>query len=225
MRHVLSILILLPLSLHAQQRIGFDVNTHLRNFNYTLHFQKVVKGPLLYSIGIFGGKYDEGSNMNDTTLVYGGFNTGIAYPQLPKSITNPEGTFLLGSTASIGHGLGVSFGVGLFKEFKSFHGIRFNLNQRFGWMRSDVRSSYYRPIKFRYLHTYQNIWHGVAATTLELYHTYRFDGRYTFYWGFKMPYHYTLDKGRFNPQKNTEVFHQFTLDLSLGMTYAIGKCD
>jgi hypothetical protein len=225
MRHFLIFIILTPSLLLAQQRIGADINTHLQNFNYSLHYQKVMKGPLLFSVGFFGGKYDMGSNMNDTTLVYGGYNLGIAYPQLTKSITNPEGTFLLGSTASIGHGLGITVGIGLFKEFKSYHGIRFNLNQRIGWMRSDVRSSYYRPFTYRRLYTYQNIWHGTAATTLELYHTYHFSGRHTFYWGVKAPYHYTLDKGRFKPQKSTEVFHQFTMDLSLGMTYAIGKCD
>ncbi len=225
MRQIVILLFVLPFTLIGQQRLGFDINTHLRNFNYTVHYQKVIKGPLIFSAGVFAGKFDEGDNMNDTTLVYGGYNTGIAYPQLPKSITNPEGTFILGSTASNGHGMGISVGLGVFKEFKSFHGIRFNLNQRIGWMRSDVRSSYYRPIKYRYLHTYQNIWHGVAATTLELYHTYRFNGRTTIYWGFKLPYHYTIDKGRFNPQKNTEVFHQFTMDLSLGFTYAIGNCE
>lgn len=226
MRHtLLFILCSFTTTLFSQQRVGFDVNTHLMNFNYSVNYQKVIKGPLLLSLGIFGGKYDEGENMNDTTLVYSGLNLGIAYPQLPKSITTAEGTFLLGSTASIGYGVGTHIGIGLFKEFKNFHGIRFNLNQRFGWMLSDVRSSYYRPMKYRYLHTYNRIWHGVVATTFEIYHTYRFNGRSTFYWGFKIPYHYTLDKGRFNPQKTTEVFYNFTMDLSIGMTYAIGKCD
>lgn len=209
----------------SQQRIGFDLNTHLTNFNFTAHYQKVIKGPLLLSTGVFGGKYDDGQNMNDTALVYSGLNLGIAYPQLPGSITNPEGTFILGSTATIGYGLGAYIGIGIFKEFKNFHGIRFNVNQRFGYMLSDVRSSYYRPMKFRFLHAYTNVWHLSGATVLELYHTYRFTGRSTLYWGFKLPYHYSLDKKKFNPQKTSEALYQFTYDLSFGMTYAIGKCD
>lgn len=221
----LTLLLCSSTYLLGQQRIGFDLNTHLTNMNFTVHYQKVIKGPLLLATGLFGGKYDDGSNMNDTALVYSGLNLGIAYPKLPKSITNAEGTFLLGSTATIGYGAGAYVGLGLFKEFKNYHGIRFNLNQRFGYMLSDVRSSYYRPMKYRFLHTYTNIWHLSGATTMELYHTYRRDGRYTFYWGFKVPYHYTLNKRVFNPQKTSEALYQFTMDLSLGLTYAIGKCD
>lgn len=202
-----------------------DVNTHLMNLNYSLHYQRVIKGPLLFNAGIFGGKFGEGNNYNDTSIVYSGHNLGIAYPMLNPNYSDTSGLYELGSTATIGYGLGVNVGIGLFKEFRNYHGIRFNLNQRFGWMLSDVRSSYYRPDKFAVHHSYNRIWHPVGAVSIELYHTVRFTGRSTFYWGFKMPYYYTLDKGRFNPKKDSEVFHKLLFDLSVGMTYAIGKCD
>jgi hypothetical protein len=209
----------------GQKRIGVDVNTHLINLNYTIHFQEVIKGPLLYSAGVFFGGYGDGFNTNSRDAASNGFNLGIAYPTLNRTFTDTTGTYDLFSYSTRGKGIGAYIGFGLFHEFGTQHGIRFNLNNRFGWMKSKLFASYFKEGQDNARIQRPNIYHFTGAVSLELYHTIRLTGRHTFYWGFKLPYYYTLDKGRYNPVKDSELFHKFKFDVSIGMTRAIGKCN
>lgn len=210
----------------AQQRIGLDINSHLINLNTTVHYQQVLKGPLIFSTGIYGGSFGEGENTNSRQLALSGLDLGIAYPNMTESYTDNSGTYKIVSTYTRGLGFGAQLGLGCFVEFKNFHGIRANVNSRIGWMKSDVRGSYaFTGTDTLYRHYRQIFWHPIGSITAELYHTMRLDGRWTFYWGFKMPYSFSLDKGRFNPKKDSELFYKLQLDLSLGFTRAIGKCE
>lgn len=221
------IIFLLFFSVNAicQQRVGFDINTQLISLNATIHYQKVVAGPLLVSIGAYGGGMGEGYNSNTRTLALSDIGIASAFPTIPNEI-NHYGEYRLQSTFTRGFGLGAILGIGLFREFKNFHGIRFNMNNRFGWMDSKVNAHYANiEQEKRYIKTFTKIWHPIYSLTTELYHTMRYNGRMTFYWGVKLPYSFSLDKGRFNPQRDSELFHKLRLELSLGLTRSIGKCD
>lgn len=209
----------------GQKRIGIDVNTHFHNLNFTTHYQQVIKGPILFSTGIFFGDYGEGGNFNDPSVIAGGFDIGAAYPSVNMTHTDTSGVHHLKSYRADGHGFGVHFGIGIYKEFRNFHGIRFNLNNRIGWMKSDIRAIYVLPGMTRGHGESFTIRHPVGGLTLELYHTVRMSGRSTFYWGVKAPYYYTLDKGRYNPKKDSEMFYKFRMDMTIGFTRAIGKCN
>jgi hypothetical protein len=216
---------LLSLNSFGQKRIGVDLNTHLINLNCAIHFQEVIKGPFLYSAGIFFGGNGYGSNYNSNKAVENGHDIGAAYPGIPSTYTDTSGTYNLKSYSNLGRGFGVQVGLGVFKEFGRSHGIRFNINNRFGWMKSDMLVYYHMDGVERSKVTRPDIYHPVGAVSLELYHTIRISGRSTFCWGLKAPYFYTLDKGRFNPQRDSELYHKFKLDLSIGITRAIGSCD
>lgn len=217
--------LLISFSSFAQKRIGTDINTHLINVNFTVHYQEVIRGPLLYSVGLFFGDYGNGFNYNSSAAVENNLNLGIAYPTIPQTFADTSGLYNIKSYYTDGAGIGLSVGLGLFHEFGNFHGIRFNLKNRIGWMQTKLHTFYHKDGVDRSKRFNHKVHHPVGALTLELYHTLRLTGRTTFYWGFKSPYYYSLDKGRFNPAKDSELFHKFKLDLSIGLTRVIGSCD
>jgi hypothetical protein len=122
-------------------------------------------------------------------------------------------------------GIGISLGLGVFKEFSVNHGIRFNLNSKFYVVNSRIHTGYFNSENsfFSYLIYHQNYF--VGSISPEVYHTIRLSGRSTLYYGIKLPYYFSLDKGKFRPTNSNELLAGFEADLSVGLTYVIGKCD
>lgn len=211
---------------YAQQRIGVDFNSRLINGNLTVQFHKVIRGPFLFTTGICGGSYGPGGSFSDSAQVVNGFHHN-SYPNFPEQFSNSDGDFMLRGIGTKGTGVGAFVGLGVFKEFAKLHGFRFNVNHYFLWARSRAHASYrdYTDEIWGRTGRNQNIWHPVGAVSLELYHTYRINGRYTFYWGGKLPYFYSMDKARFHPKVQGEIFYKFLPDISIGITRAVGKCD
>lgn len=209
----------------GQQRIGVDFNSRLINGHLTIQYHRVIKGPLLFTAGISGGYHGSAGNYSDSAQVANGFHRN-SYPAFSESIQNNEGNYQLRGTGTKGSGIGGFVGIGFFKEFANFHGFRINVNHHFLWARSNVKAFYRNYDQVRVSTSrLENIWHPLGAVSLEIYHTVRINGRFTFYWGGKLPYYYSLDKARFNPTVDSELFHKFLPDLSIGFTRAIGKCD
>lgn len=213
-------------SVQSQQRIGIDFNSRLINGNLTIQYHRVIKGPILFSTGICGGSYGVGGNYSDSAQAVNGFHRN-SYPQFPEAFSNTDGNFILRGTGMKGRGIGAFVGIGVFKEFGRLHGFRFNLNHYVLWGQSKVTASYrdYTQEDWGKTALYGSIWHPLGAISIELYHTYRINGRYTFYWGGKFPYFYSMDKARFNPTKDQEIFYKFLPDISIGITRAVGKCN
>lgn len=218
------LLILLSTVVTGQQRIGADINTRLNTLNFTVHYQKVIKGPFLFSAGIGGGYYGHGENWGSKAQIKNGFGFGNAYSDLDNAFADSS-SYLLRATKTRGSGITAFVGLGVYKEFANYHGIRVNINTRFSMVNSKVRGSYRDFNTERAIFVTKNIIHPVGAVSLELYHTMRLTGRTTFYWGFKMPYYFSLDNAKFNPKVDSEVFHKLLPDLSIGFTRAIGRCD
>lgn len=211
--------------LMSQSRIGGDLNTQLNTINFTAHYQRVIKGPFLFTTGIGAGLYGHGKNVGDENQIVNGFGFGNAFPRLPKRFSSDRPDYLLRATEVKSSGYCAFVGIGAFKEFANLHGVRMNLNHRFSIIHSKV-TAYYRDFNLQEtISTPATIWHAVGAVSLEFYHTMRMSGRNTFYWGFKLPYYYSMDKTRFDPKVNGEVLHQFQPELSVGFTHSIGTCD
>jgi hypothetical protein len=225
--HLLRLLIALFLfgNANAQQRIGVDFNSRLINGHLTVQYHRVIKGPFLFTAGIGGGFHGYSENVGSESQVRNGFYQK-GYPYFPDTEVDEDGDYLLRGTDTKGAGWTAAVGIGVFKEFANFHGFRFNINHTFSWMRSDTKA-FYKDFDQIAITTskYKDIWHPLGAISLELYHTLRVNGRFTFYWGVKLPYYYSLDKGRYNPKVDSELFHKFLPDLSIGFTRAVGKCD
>ncbi|NRA11732.1 MAG: hypothetical protein HRT57_07245, partial [Crocinitomicaceae bacterium] len=174
MRSIIIISCLLfAINSFGQKRIGVDLNSHMMNLNCTMHYQQVIKGPFLYSAGFFFGGNGFGSNYNTNAAVENGLDIGAAYPGIPSTYIDTSGTYNLKSYSTKGSGFGVHVGLGIFQEFGRSHGVRFNINNRFGWMKSGMIVYYHMDGEERSKSTRPDIYHPVGAVTLELYHTFR----------------------------------------------------
>ena len=120
---------------YGQQRIGFDLATKGTTLSATLTYNKVVKQNLLLSAGIFIGNF--GTGYMDLNMSQ--FKSGQrVYTPIHDFNANHVDTAGLSHTlfdyASKGSGCGLQIGLGYFHEFGPIHGLRFNLNNRLGWM-------------------------------------------------------------------------------------------
>jgi len=226
MKNICTVLLFLfSGTLVAQQRIGADLNTRLGNAHFTVQYHRVIKGSLLLTSGLGGGYHGFAQTIGNEDQVQNGFFHN-SYRSFPQEIVEDNARMQLTGTDVKGSGITGFVGIGFFKEFKNFHGFRCNVNHTFSWMRSKVRA-FYKDYDLIGATTseFQIIEHPLGAVSLELYHTIRINGRWTFYWGAKLPYYYSLDKARYDPRADSELFHKFLFDASFGFSKSIGKCD
>jgi len=221
-------IILLDFSALSQQRIGIDVSSRLTDLTITTNYQKVFNKNFLISAGLtfgsMGRKFLDFEN--DTILLKNGYNIQSPYATVSTSIRDKDGNnFQLMRYNMNAKGIGVSLGVGVFKEFSVNHGIRFNLNSKFYAVNSRIHTGYFNVQNsyFTYAFYHQNYF--VGSISPELFHTIRLGGRTTFYYGIKVPYYFSIDKGRFRPTNSNDLLAGFEADISVGLTYVIGKCD
>ena len=215
---------LFSLLIFSQQRIGIDFSTRITNLNVTASFNTVIKGNFIYSIGVFAGGIGNADVYNDTKRLYSGVEIKSPYPRVNQSISDTITTYDLLDYESRGRAIGIQFGVGHFFEFGIIHGLRVNLLGKLGFSSTKVRG-YYRSTT-TYSEKAQTIRTNYFYSSVcpEIFHTIRRTGRNTFYWGIKLPYHFTIDKARFNPTVNQDLLYGFEPELSIGFTRVIGDC-
>jgi hypothetical protein len=223
---IISLNLLLAFFSYGQQRIGFDLGTKGNTLSATATYNKVLKKNFLLSAGIFIGNY--GLAFMDLNVQQ--FETGqrvyTPFSDFNSNHIDSSGiSYTLFDYGSRGSGSGVQFGFGFFHEFGVMHGIRFNLNNRIGWMNSRFNIFYYNEELEKGVHLMKYRSHFIGAITPEISHTMRMTGRITFFYGFKFPFYYSLDKGKFNPRYSSDLFYRLEPELCIGLTYVIGKCD
>jgi hypothetical protein len=210
----------------AQKRIGVDFSTRMLNINTTVHYQSVIKYNFLWSVGIFQGgmgkKYFTGDTMN---IINGTTGNYSPYPSVNQPYINAEGSHSLLHYSVSAKATGIQAGFGYFFPFGVKHGLRTNVNFRIGYSSAKVYSSYVLTPSSKRIWRMNETYHFFAGVSTELYHTIRLTGRFTFYYGLKVPYHFTVDKARFNPLKNQDLLNGFDPEVSIGLTRVIGKCD
>lgn len=210
----------------AQKRIGIDVATkNITNLSFTAHFQKVVKKNYLISYGLFFGNYGKSYSDNDINLIYNNFKIQSPFSTLNEPVTDTSGIYQLLNYNITGKGYGVQFGAGYFHEFNVIHGIRANINMRFGFMGEEIFASYFQVTDSTYKNIRTTRGFLSGAVCPEIYHTIRRTGRITFYYGIKLPYYFTLNRNLFNPQNSNEILFGLEPEFCIGLTRIIGKCD
>lgn len=209
----------------GQKRIGVDLSSRLNSLNLTLNYQQVVRPKILLSTGIFFGSVGVTSTRNDSLLLYNGMGVQSPFSNANEAQTDSAYTYHLLDYRSTARIAGIQLGVGFFHEFGVVHGIRANLYTKLAWANSKLLG-FYRTIPSieEKNYRFQNS-HFVGAVSLEVNHTIRLSGRFTLYYGMKLPYYFTLDKAKFNPRSHADLLSGFEPEVSLGITRVIGKCD
>lgn len=207
---------------NAQQRIGIDLSSRMTDMNISISYHKVVMKNYLISGGVHFGNF--GKSFMDRYSAKVPFESlESPFTGRPNSIIASNETYKLHQYRITNNALGMSFGVGVFKEFSLKHGVRFNLNSKFLFVTGSYKLEYGRGGE-------ESIWEGgaqnnfVGAISPEIVHTIRLSGRITFYYGIKAPYFYSLDKGKFHPLYSKDRFNGFEPELSIGITRVFGKC-
>jgi hypothetical protein len=218
--------VLLAFFSYGQQRIGFDFATKGTTLSATATYNKVIKQNFLLSAGIFLGNF--GSGFMDLNMNQFQNDQRVSTPFSDFNLNETDAlgnSYTLFDYASKGKGYGIQLGVGYFYEFKSIHGVRFNLNNRLGRMNSSYSIFYYNDALQSGVHLKKNRSHFIGAISPEIYHTMRITGKITLFYGFKFPFYYSIDKGQFNPLYVADLFNKWEPELSIGLTYVVGKCD
>ena len=192
-------ILLLNFNSTGQKRIGIDLSSRLDNLMLTMHYQQVLKNQILFSTGLFVGSNGHVLVENDTMRLYGGTSIATPYTESSRPISDSLTSYSILDYISSARSVGVQLGVGYYFEFGVKHGLRVNLNSKWGYVSSKL-SGYYRSIEnFREINANHYEHHFVGSISLEAYHTIRISGRMTFNYGAKIPYYYTIDKAKFRP--------------------------
>lgn len=225
-KQFLLLLILLPFSSLTQQRIGLDLSSRLININATINYQRVIQKQFLLSAGFSFGRYGWTQIKNTHSQFAAGFRYYSPFDMVNQPVTNINDTVMyLYEYDTKTKGMYFQIGLGYFHEINIVHGLRFNGHFKLGIMRSNVFAGYWdNSITNGALRSY-SIRHLTTAISPELYHTIRLGGRTTLYYGMKVPYYFSLNKSKFNPQYSKDMFNSWEPEISLGLTYVIGRCD
>ena len=205
----------------SQQRISLDVSAKSLGLNANISYQKVIWKNFIVGGGLHFGNYGKCYINNYVAGVP--FNS-LESPYVGRETTlnDTSGTFYLYSYSSKNMAVGISLGLGVFKEFSIKHGIRFNLNHKFFYSHSKENMRFGNPNSGSRLMYTSHKFIGVICP--ELVHTIRVSGRMTFCYGLKVPYYFSLDKGKYNPKYSKDIFSGFEPELTIGFTRVIGKC-
>ena len=209
----------------GQQRIGLDINTTGYSLNFTATYQKVIVNRFLLNAGVIGGLLSQTSQSHQPLEIDNGLRVSSPFQSVNEPIIIDNSLYHLMNYSVSGRGLGLLAGVGYFHEFSVKHGIKFFMNGRIGISRSETLSHYHCPGNLRKPEDLLLTTHFFAAISPEINHTLRLSGRYTFSYGFKFPYHFLIDKNRFNTTNVKDGFFGLEPEFKLGLTYVIGKCD
>lgn len=206
-------------SMKAQRRLTFDVNSRITNLYFTANYLSVIRNKFFWSAGIEGGGY------------------GIAdlYSPIPGGITSPyryanqvleheNRNYVLKGYISKPRGLGISGGIGKFFNFTMVHGLRIETALRWicfedrftgGYVSTTVGAATYRKKR--------NV-ESTFGLTLNLYHTIAVAERSTFYYGFKIPYFVPLAHGGYKPVNAEDLMNAGReIQLTAGISFMLPK--
>lgn len=207
------------LTCFSQQRIGFELSSRVQDLSCGITFQKAMKKHFLLGTGLV---------INGTALGYKDFNEGEEthnpYAFLPTTVLRDSSEYLIHSyDAKSGLAAGLQLMTGFFHEFNSYHGLRFNLNYRFSFVRTAVSGYYYSASNGGYAYERRNGWHSVQALSPEIYHTLRQSNKWTLYYGVRLPIYMSIFEKSYSPAYKSDMYTGVKLEVAVGLTRHIGK--
>jgi hypothetical protein len=209
----------------GQQRIGLDVNTTGYSMNFTLSYQKVFAKNFIVNTGLIGGLLSYSGQTNSPLEIDNGLVVQSPFANVNNPVVINDSVYNLMSYGAKGRGISLQAGVGYFHEFSFKHGIKFFLNGRIGYSRTETISHHHMISLPGHLEKIFKNSHYFTAISPEINHTIRLSGRFTFSYGFKLPYFFLIDQKRFNTSNVKDGFYGLEPEFKLGITYVIGKCD
>ncbi|MFA7274488.1 MAG: hypothetical protein WC044_11495 [Crocinitomicaceae bacterium] len=208
---------------NAQQRIALDVSSRLENANFTFSYHKVVKTHFLLSSGVFYGGNGSSYSGKDTLLFDSGVHTSSPFAQVNNARADSDGTYALLDYGTQGKSFGILIGAGYFYPINENHSLRANVYSKFGYATSNVRAYYRLDATHNDMKAGFTMSHAIASFSFELYHGIKMSDRFAAYYGVKFPYYYSPNKAKFNPLIYKDLYYGFEPELSLGISYFIGK--
>ncbi len=221
--YFLTFMISIPFIGFSQQRISLDASTRLQNLNLTFTYHRVIKKQFLVSVGIFSGSNGRAFSGFDTLQFDNGKYNQSPFSRINNSITDSARTYNLLSYETIGKSVGVAIGLGYFIPLGENHSLRANLNAKFGQAYANIHAYYRLNPAHRGLLRNYTIAHPIQSISAELYHGIRLSDRFACYYGVKIPYYYKLNQAKFNPLNLKDLYYSFEPELSIGLSYYIGK--
>lgn len=209
----------------GQQRVGIDINTTGYSLNLTLSFQKVFAEHFVLNSGLIGGLISQFSQSNQPIDIDNGLTVISPIEQLNRPISMNNAVYQLMSYEIKGRGIAAEVGIGYFHEFSVKHGLKFMLNGRLGTSKTVARARYHSTGITNEKESFSHANHLYTAISPEINHTIRLNGRYTFSYGFKFPYYFQIDQGKYSTSNVKDGFYGLEPEFKIGLTFVIGKCD
>jgi hypothetical protein len=213
MRYLVTSTLFLTLSnsVFSQYRWGNELSSQFEGLSYTTHVQRVVRNHFLIGVGLGNISKQSGSDYND-------FDSISSFKSTPNEVLfNGEKAYHSGENTKI-KGAQFQLMTGYFLETKNKkHGLRMNVNFKFGWMFS-TNVVFYKTndtvpavSNYRYINFFQ------PAVSLDLYHTIRITEKNTFYYGFKNAVY--IPSNRYKPTERSEAFRYYVPEIGVGLTH------
>jgi hypothetical protein len=226
MKNVLSLITYLFFvqSTFGQSRLEMQFSTHFTNARITGNWHQSLGQGLLFSVGVSSGSSARNWIDHSSEEIQDGLRVQSPYTAMNAPVDRNGNQYNLIDYGTKTRFVDLHGGLGYYHEFGAMHGIRANAYFILNYMSNDVSAYYYSMASDSEFGETKVFNHFNAGAGLEVYHTIRLTGRTTFCYGFKVPYYFTLDKARFNPQNPKDSFYGFEPELSVGITYLIGNC-
>lgn len=225
-RSIIFIFLLLSATrISAQQRIGLDLNTSGSNLYANCSYQKVVANRFILQSGLYGGFLAFSEEIHSENEMKNGLVVQSPIESVNADRVKDNQVYELQSYLLRGRGIGFHAGLGAFHEFSTKHGIKFFLNGRLGYSWTETRSKYFNPLDSYGIEEWLTTGHLITALSPELYHTIRLSGRFTLLYGVKLPYYFRVARESYDPVNIKNIYYGLEPELSLGLTYVVGKCD
>ena len=226
MKRIFILTFLLTIKIAAfSQRIGLDVSTRLENFNLTLTYHQIIQSNFLLSVGFFTGGNGNAFAEIDSSKYDAGNRIRSPYSSVNTYSFEPNGDFGLLAYAVLGKSSGFHFSAGYFKQLNDIHSLRFHLNSKWGVATSEVRAYYRSSSQQRTEAIITLEQHWIGSVGLEAFHGVRMGNRISLYYGLKLPYYFSIDQSTFAPVHSSDLFFRLKPELSVGLTYYVGKCN
>lgn len=221
------IVVLLANFISGQERIGFDINYRNNSYGATFSYHHVFYKNWIVSLSVTGGK--KGFYQSEEYIPFledelGSNSIVSPWNEFNAPLDSEFGLLYLKDFRTYNYSLAAQVGIGYFHNFNVIHGIRAHFTGQFGYGISDVYNVYRNTEKPLYIHR-KKAKYPIASLGLEAYHTIRVHQRFTVYYGLKIPYFFLIDKNQFNPKFKSYDFYGLMPEITLGITYAIGKCN
>lgn len=206
---------------YAQQRLSIDATYRKTTVNTTLGIHKVINNNWLISLGLtYGGKGRYSFHHLDYSHPQQAFSSSYRDLRVPQE----SSSFELKRYDVNKKVAAMQLGIGYFYNLDVKHGFRGHFNLISGIANNEI-SAYFVSVQDQEItKTYSTINHWFLATNAEVYHTIRVWRKITFFYGFKIPYYFSVDKANFHPNRSEEGMYQFEPELGLGLTFQIGDC-